>query len=65
MKIISQDVIRQYLRARCDLEGQAKIAKDLEVSQPYVSALYNGSRDISKKVAEKLGYTLIRNFTKE
>ena len=64
MKILSQEQLQRYLQARYDIWGQAKVAEELKISQPYVNALYHDSRPISKKVANKLGYTTIRNFTR-
>ena len=34
--------------------NQAKIAEELGISQPFLSQILNGSRGVSKKMAQKL-----------
>jgi len=60
MKIITNTELMKILHIRIDDYGYFKVLKDLGIAQPYLTQLLKGERAISKKVAQKLGYQLVK-----
>jgi len=57
--------MRAALKAYCDKAGsQKKAANDLKVFQSHISEMLSGRRDISEKVAAKLGYRRVFMYEK-
>jgi plasmid maintenance system antidote protein VapI len=57
MKTISADEARKILEDMVEVAGSQKaIARELEITPSYLSDILDGRRDISDKIARKLGY---------
>jgi DNA-binding XRE family transcriptional regulator len=65
MKILSQEELWKELRQQCDLRGQANVAKSVGVSQSHMHSLYHGKVKISERVANGLGYTVLKKYINE
>jgi len=61
---ITESAIRKLLVEYCASRKQGDIAKELGISQQYLSLMLRGARRVSKKVALTLGYRKITQYIK-
>jgi plasmid maintenance system antidote protein VapI len=62
---MAKETVLQFIQRRVKEHGsQRAYAKHLGVSQAYLSDVINGRRDISKEMAQLLGYKRLTIFVK-
>jgi plasmid maintenance system antidote protein VapI len=63
---ITEEEILKIIMQMVDKWGsQRAVADQLEISAAYLNDILRGNRDVSNKVAKRLGYTKIIRFRKE
>ena len=63
---ITEEEARELIRDMVDTEGsQSAVAKQLGISASFVSDILAGSRKVSDRVAQKLGYSRVIMFEKQ
>lgn len=62
----SETDIRQIIKERCERDGRAKVAKDLKVTEAYLSMILSKTdpRPVTETMAEKLGFRLETSVSK-
>lgn len=56
MDILTEEQVRDILRARCEVDRQSSVADDLGISPSVVSLILSGERGVSAEVGRSLGY---------
>lgn len=60
MNIKTASELRQIIAAKCEQNGLATVANELDVAEVYISQILSKHRDVSKKVAIRLGYQIVQ-----
>lgn len=58
--ITEQELIEVMKETAGDLEGRRQMAQDLGICDDYLYQIFVGARKVSKKIAEKLGYRVVK-----
>jgi predicted transcriptional regulator len=66
MEQITAEEARELIRGMVDQMGsQTLVAKDLGVSPTMISDILSGARNVSDKIAQKIGYSKVVVFVKQ
>tara|TARA_R100001086_G_scaffold180400_8_gene100217 strand:- start:1469 stop:1684 length:216 start_codon:yes stop_codon:yes gene_type:complete len=63
--MITETDIRNILRHRCEAAGgQSALAREIGMSSQFINFVVNGEREVSERLARKLGYQRKVVFTR-